>query len=406
MALIHPHSLERWQEWRDTRRPAAALRGAASRLLRRPDPAQAAAPGFTLHTREGTGTSRVLLGIDAAGPTGQESLLAVLPYLHGTVEVLTPADLDLSLPGDADWTHHPVIEPRAALAGRGITAVLTTGWEHPVGREVHAWAMRADVPNAVLQDGTVTPFSAPLPPRTTLLAWTEADGEFRRSGRREIEVRAVGSQRSGGLARRPGRGRRPGGDAVPGRARRGRAPPATRGLRRALLLPLHRRSLPAGPRGRRPALARHALPPAPARDHRPGPAPRPERVPRPRRLDHVRRPPRGGGARAARVGALSPRPGLAPRVLGALRPAPPRRAGDRCAADRGGRARTADRTDPRGRRLVLELDGHPQHYDGARRPRSPSSWAARPTAHPGRSSGSEPTRSAQRPCPTAPAWTI
>ncbi|HJC70363.1 MAG TPA: hypothetical protein H9932_11925 [Candidatus Brachybacterium intestinipullorum] len=195
MALIHPHSLERWQEWRDTRRPAAALRGAASRLLRRPDPAQAAAPGFTLHTREGTGTSRVLLGIDAAGPTGQESLLAVLPYLHGTVEVLTPADLDLSLPGDADWTHHPVIEPRAALAGRGITAVLTTGWEHPVGREVHAWAMHADVPNAVLQDGTVTPFSAPLPPRTTLLAWTEADGEFRRSGRREIEVRAVGSQR-------------------------------------------------------------------------------------------------------------------------------------------------------------------------------------------------------------------
>lgn len=195
MALIHPHSLERWEEWRATRRPAAAVRSAASKLLRRPAPAVTGAPTFTLHTREGTGTSRILLGIDPSGPAGQDELLSVLPYLRGVVDVLTPAGTDLALPDEAEWTHRPVIEPSAALAGRGITAVLTTGWEHRVGREVHSWALHADVPNAVVQVGTVTPFSAPLPPRTTLLAWTEADGEFRRSGRREIEVRAVGSQR-------------------------------------------------------------------------------------------------------------------------------------------------------------------------------------------------------------------
>lgn len=195
MPLIHPHSLERWEEWRATRRRPAALRGAAARVLRRSGSAEASTPTFTLHTRDGEDRSRVLLGVDSASSAIQDSLLSVLTYLHGTVDVLTPADVDLPVLSGPEWAHRPVLEPRAALAGRGITAVLTTGWERRVGREVHAWAQYADVPNAVVQHETVTPFSAPLPPRTTLLAWNELDGEFRRSGRREIEVRTVGSQR-------------------------------------------------------------------------------------------------------------------------------------------------------------------------------------------------------------------
>src|SRR5699024_8862096 len=37
-------------------------------------------------------------------------------------------------------------------------------------------------------------YAPPLPPHSTLLAWTEADGQFHRSGREDVEVRAVGSQ--------------------------------------------------------------------------------------------------------------------------------------------------------------------------------------------------------------------
>ena len=41
----------------------------------------------------------------------------------------------------------------------------------------------------------LTPFAPPLPPETTLLAWTVQDGRFHSAGRDDVEVRVVGSQR-------------------------------------------------------------------------------------------------------------------------------------------------------------------------------------------------------------------
>src|SRR5690606_20473055 len=72
---------------------------------------------------------------------------------------------------------------------------------------------------------------------------------------------------------------------------------------------------------------------------------------------------RGGAARPAELGARHPAAGLGPRVLGALRHAPHRRAGDPRADHRRRRARPADRPVPRGRRVsMFDLDGHVQHY--------------------------------------------
>jgi hypothetical protein len=201
MAVIHPRSLERWEEWRNSRRPAAAVRTALSGRLRR-RPAEPAPPPV-LHSRSGDGDRRILLGVDAAEETADfaagrdslgEALLAVLPYLTSPVDVLAPGDQRVPALEGPEWERRPLAET-GALDELGITAVITGGWAAPVGRRVHDWARRAGIPGAVLQHGTVTPFAPPLPPETTLLAWSQADAEFQRAGRADVDTRVVGSQR-------------------------------------------------------------------------------------------------------------------------------------------------------------------------------------------------------------------
>ena len=202
MAVIHPRSLERWEEWRNSRRPAAAVRAALSGRLRRRPAVPAPAP--VLHSRSGDGDRRILLGMDAPEETadvaaGQDSplgeaLLAVLPYLTSPVDVLAPGDQRIPALEGPEWERRP-LAGAGALDELGITAVITGGWAAPVGRRVHDWARRAGIPGAVLQHGTVTPFAPPLPPETTLLAWSQADAEFQRAARADVDTRVVGSQR-------------------------------------------------------------------------------------------------------------------------------------------------------------------------------------------------------------------
>lgn len=191
MALIHPRSLERWQEWRSSRH---RMRG-----IHRVQPAsasRASAPqGYVLHTREGDGSARTLLGIDTAAGAQHGGLPAVLPYVQGSALVITPVGLALDELNGPEWQHQHLDEPAALLDGLGITSVLTLGWHQEVGRSLHAWAREADVPGAVVQHDVLTPFAPPLPPQTTLLAWSDEDGEFHRAGRDDVEVRVVGSQR-------------------------------------------------------------------------------------------------------------------------------------------------------------------------------------------------------------------
>ena len=188
MALIHPRSLERWQEWRSSRRRVPGIHRAL--------PTRTAPPaGYVLHSREGEGPARTLLGIDTAEGAAHGGVPAVLPYLHGSAHVVTPAGLVLEELSGPQWQHRRLDGPAAGLDELGITSVLTLGWHHEVGRELHAWAREAGIPGAVVQHDVLTPFAPPLPPEITLLAWTEADGRFHRAGRDDVEVRVVGSQR-------------------------------------------------------------------------------------------------------------------------------------------------------------------------------------------------------------------
>ncbi|ASK65998.1 hypothetical protein CFK39_09385 [Brachybacterium avium] len=186
MALIHPRSLERWQEWRGSRRRA--------RGIHRARPSESA-PGYVLHLREGEGSARILLGIDTADGAAHGGLPAVLPYVHGSAVVVTPAGLALDELEGPEWQHRRIARPSDALDELGITSVLTLGWHLEVGRSLHEWARERDVPGAVVQHDVLTPFAPPLPPDTTVLSWTAEDGEFHRAGRDDIAVRVVGSQR-------------------------------------------------------------------------------------------------------------------------------------------------------------------------------------------------------------------
>lgn len=187
MALIHPRSLEGWQQWRRSRRRVPGIH--------RTRPVDEGVPeGFVLHTREGEGPARTLLGIDTADGAVHGGLPAVLPYVQGDALVITPAGLTLEALQGPGWSRRPLTSS-SALDGLGITSVLTLGWHLEVGQELHAWAHRTGVPGAVVQHDVLTPYAPPLPPEVTLLAWTEDDGDFHRAGRGDVEVEVVGSQR-------------------------------------------------------------------------------------------------------------------------------------------------------------------------------------------------------------------
>lgn len=98
--LIHPSSLERWQEWQSTRNRARQVKHAVTSAVRSRRGTQQM-PGLMLHSREGEGDTRLLIGLDSASPTSRASLLTSLPYLRIGVDVLSPAGLDLpELAGD------------------------------------------------------------------------------------------------------------------------------------------------------------------------------------------------------------------------------------------------------------------------------------------------------------------
>lgn len=195
MALIHPRSLERWQEWQTSRHRARQLKHAVTGAIRSRRGDAPSQPSLVLHSRDGAETGgRILIAVDSASPTSRISLLTALPYLSSAVDVLAPAEVELPELTGGEWTRQIVASPRKVLDARDISSVLSLGWHLHVGRLAHSWALEHDIPAAVVQHGALTPFAPPLPPRTTLLAWSDADAQFYRSGRDDLEVRTVGSQ--------------------------------------------------------------------------------------------------------------------------------------------------------------------------------------------------------------------
>ncbi len=196
MGLIHPSSLERWQDWERSRQQLRRAKHAVTDAVRnlRKEVEAPEQEQFRLHSRAGEGPGRILFAVDSASPTSRACLLTALPYLRGGVDVLAPAELDLPELQGEEWEHSAPFCDLGRLAERGITVASSLGWHLAAGRAGHEWAAGAGVPSTIVQHGALTPYAPPLPPEVTLFAWTAADGDFQCSGRQDVDVRVIGSQ--------------------------------------------------------------------------------------------------------------------------------------------------------------------------------------------------------------------
>lgn len=196
MGLIHPTSLERWEDWERSRhrlrRAKHAVTGARGRLRGAEESPRG---GLQVLSRDGEGGARVLLALDSLAPSSRTSLLTCLPYLRSGVDLLLSESVDArELLHTAGFERRTGSEVEELLGDAGHRAAATLGWALPVGRLAHDWATRHGVASTIVQHGALTPYAPPLPPETTLFSWSPEDGDYWRSGRRDVDVRVIGSQ--------------------------------------------------------------------------------------------------------------------------------------------------------------------------------------------------------------------
>lgn len=187
MGLIHPSDLAAWRRWRERCEPLAHRLMKALRP-QRPEPLRLLARGPE---------PRLLVVIEQELPASVATNLRVLQHMACyDMAVLTPRGLHPdSLEHSGPWEE---VEPggleRLPERLRGLRAVLASGSVQPAGELALRWARRLDIPFLVVQHGFLTPHAPPLPSGATLLAFSEEDGEFWRSGRDDLEVEVIGSQ--------------------------------------------------------------------------------------------------------------------------------------------------------------------------------------------------------------------
>ncbi|MBK0332483.1 hypothetical protein I8D64_16515 [Brachybacterium sp. MASK1Z-5] len=182
-----------------------------------------------LHSRDGETSARVVIGLEDASPRSRAALLAFLPYLRVGVDVIAPRGLIApELDGPA-WRRRAFESARDAVPS-DAAAVVTAGQGGPTGAALHSVAERRGLQSFVVQTDVLTPYAAPLPTEATVLSWSADDADFWRSGREDLTLLAVGSQRLWQLGHHSGEDD-PAADGAPGSAdtaSRASADPASR----------------------------------------------------------------------------------------------------------------------------------------------------------------------------------
>lgn len=185
MTLFFPHDLESWRSWQSRRN---RLRWLTSALAsRRP-------AAVTLLT--GRQDPEILLVCDGSTPGAIRRVVEPLLHLSDlSVAIIAPTDVSASLPGQ--WEASPIdadAQTTVPRSLRAVRAVVSSGHYLPEGAVGFRWARSIGAEFIVVQHGLMTPFAPPLPPRSTLLAFSAADAEFWISGRPDVTGIVVGSQ--------------------------------------------------------------------------------------------------------------------------------------------------------------------------------------------------------------------
>lgn len=182
MGLTYPRDLDAWQRWQDSRN---RVRRARARLVRRPDP--------TLVLTCGGPHPDVLVALDSLTASSRAAVGVLAGHVPTErVAVLAPTGVDPGFPVDRSFPVSTADEGLEAVPH--LRAVVSLGHHLPAGRMGHDIAQRSSARHFVVQHGLLTPMTPPLAEDSTLLAWTEPDGDYWRSGRTDITVDVVGSQ--------------------------------------------------------------------------------------------------------------------------------------------------------------------------------------------------------------------
>lgn len=184
MGLNHPRDLEAWQRWQRDRKPLRRIRAQL-----RP------APPLEAQLTVGGSAPEVLVAIDSPSTSSRAALEEPIRWLDpGRVAVLSSAPATELLLG-AGSTVLPISEVADLhRVAPSLRAVVAAGDFLPLGGLAHDLAALNQLPFFVVQHGLMTPFAPPLPSGAHLLAWSQADGDFWRSGRGDVTVEVVGSQ--------------------------------------------------------------------------------------------------------------------------------------------------------------------------------------------------------------------
>jgi hypothetical protein len=107
--------------------------------------------------------------------------------------VLALGDMTASLPGAWNVTQlasHGLLPANLRL----VRSVVSAGHFLPAGNVTYHWSRALGARYLVVQHGLLTPHMAPLPYGAHLLAFTERDADFWRSGRTDVTTEAIGSE--------------------------------------------------------------------------------------------------------------------------------------------------------------------------------------------------------------------
>ena len=194
MGLNFSHDLDAWGRWQRSRN---RLRTVKAAMLKQP-------PADLVVLRWGT-QPQILVALDAATPSALAAVLRPATLLdHERLAVLATrpvAERVISehLLGSAPGAPAPTkvaVDTVASLPQHlaAVRVVISAGHFLPAGALAHRWATSAHMTYCVVQHGLLTPFAPPLPENAHLFAFSNADGEFWRSGRRDLSVEHAGSQ--------------------------------------------------------------------------------------------------------------------------------------------------------------------------------------------------------------------
>lgn len=180
--LRFSEDLAAWRRWQQSQHRIRRMRHSL-----RPGPPEPVV--LTLYSDAPT----LLVALDSGSPTSDAALLAPLLHLDVPLAVLS-AGPGLTLVGRSPVASHVVADGSLPDSLRHLRAVSSLGHYLARGLLAQRWSERLSVPHFVTQHGALTPYAPPLPAGARLLAWSEADAEFWRSGRRDVTHEVVGSQ--------------------------------------------------------------------------------------------------------------------------------------------------------------------------------------------------------------------